>query len=296
VAAKSPASKTVTWLRRTGVQAFSKLPPPVRLALLHARGRYAPWEEGFDFTPPALLPGEVAGAPDFVGIGVQKAGTTWWHGLVAAHPQVSARTDLHKERHFFDRFALHAFGPADVAGYHGWFPRQPGTLAGEWTPDYVHMPWVPVLMSQAAPKARLLVLLRDPVERLRSGLAHHRAQRGKVTAEVWADAVDRGFYDSQLRRWDSVFAADRVLVLQYERCMADPAGELARTYRFLGLDPFVPEGLIHRVSASKDRAPLPEDVRRRLVDLYAADVTALAKNYPDLEVDRWPNFASAVVQ
>ena len=54
VAANSPASKTVTRLRRTGVQAFSKLPPPARLAFLHARGRYAPWEEGFDFTPPAL--------------------------------------------------------------------------------------------------------------------------------------------------------------------------------------------------------------------------------------------------
>jgi hypothetical protein len=37
-------------------------------------------------------------------------------------------------------------------------------------------------------------------------------------------------------------------------------------------------------------------VRRRLVDLYAADVTALVKNHPDLELDRWPNFASAVVR
>ena len=78
--------------------------------------------------------------------------------------------------------------------------------------------------------------------------------------------------------------------------MSDPAGELARTYRFLGLDPFEPEGRDRRVSATKHRAPLPEDVRRRLVDLYAADVTALAKNHPDLELDRWPNFASAVVR
>jgi Sulfotransferase domain len=296
MAANSPASKTVTWLRRTGMEAFSKLPPRVRLAFLHGRGRYAPWEEGFDFTPPKLGPGEVADAPDFVGIGVQKAGTTWWHGLIAAHPQVSARADLHKERHYFDRFAGRAFGSADLAGYHAWFPRRPGTLAGEWTPDYVHMPWVPALLARAAPKTRLLVLLRDPVERLRSGLSHHRAQRGRVTSEVWADAVDRGFYDGQLRRWDAVFAADRILVLQYERCLADPAAELARTYRFLGLDPFVPEGMERRVSATQERAPLPEDVRQRLVDLYAADVSALAKSYPDLELERWPNFARLVVQ
>ena len=65
VAANSPASRMVARLRQTGVQAFSKLPPSARLAFLHARGRYAPWEEGFDFTPPALGEGEVAGAPDF---------------------------------------------------------------------------------------------------------------------------------------------------------------------------------------------------------------------------------------
>jgi hypothetical protein len=286
----------VARLRQTGVQAFSKLPPSARLAFLHARGRYAPWEEGFDFTPPALGEGEVAGAPDFVGIGVQKAGTSWWYELIAAHPQVTARPDLHKERHYFDRFAMNAFGPADAQGYHGWFPRRPGTIAGEWTPDYMHMPWVPALLAEAASETKLLVLLRDPVERLRSGLSHHRAQRGRVTAEVWTDAVERGFYDGQLGGWSSVFTTDRLLVLQYERCMADPGGELARTYRFLGLDPFVPEALDRRVSATRHRAPLPDDVRRRLVGLYAPDVTALAKNHPDLELDRWPNFASAVLR
>ena len=182
---------------------------------------------------------------------------------------MSARPDLHKERHYFDRFAVKPFGSADAEQYHGWFPRRPGTVAGEWTPDYMHLPWVPALLAQAAPEARLLVLLRDPVERLRSGLSHHRAQRGRLTAEVWADAVDRGFYDRQLAGWASWFPPDRFLVLQYERCVADPAGELARTYRFLGLDPFVPDGLSRRVSASRDQVSLPEDVRRRLVDLYS---------------------------
>jgi hypothetical protein len=207
---------------------------------------------------------------------------------------VSARPDLHKERHYFDRFAVKPFGSADAEQYHGWFPRRPGTLTGEWTPDYMHLPWVSALLAQAAPEARLLVLLRDPVERLRSGLSHHRAQRGRLTTEVWADAVDRGFYDRQLAAWSSWFSPDRFLVLQYERCVADPAGELARTYRFLGLDPFVPDGLSHRVSASRDQVSLDDDVRRRLVELYTADVTALAKNHPEIELDRWPNFDAVV--
>jgi hypothetical protein len=294
VAAGSPASDVVTRLRETGVQIFSKLPPSARLAVLHARGRYAPWEEGFDFTPPFPGPEEVTGPPDFVGIGVQKAGTTWWHGLIAAHPQVSARPDLHKERHYFDRFAVRAFGPADEEGYRGWFPRPPEMAAGEWTPDYMHLPWVPGLLARAAPDTRLLVLLRDPVERFRSGLSHHRTQRGRVTAEVWADAVERGFYDQQLARWAAAFAPDRFLVLQYERCLVDPSGQLARTYRFLELDPFVPEGLSRRVGAARDSVPLDGDIRRRLVDLYTADVSALAKNQPELQIDLWPNFAGVV--
>ena len=111
---------------------------------------------------------------------------------------------------------------------------------------------------------------------------------------MWADAVDRGFYDRQLAGWASWFPPDRFLVLQYERCVADPVGELSRTFRFLDLDPFVPDGLSRRVSASRDQVSLPEDVRRRLVDLYTADVTALAKNHPGLELDRWPNFDAVV--
>ncbi len=294
MAASSPVTNLASKVRATAVQGFSKLPPAVRLAVLHARGRYAPWEAGFDFTPPALEDGEVCGPPEFVGIGVQKAGTTWWHELIAAHPQVSARAGVHKERHFFDRFGLRPFGPADVDDYHGWFPRRPGTLAGEWTPDYLHLPWVAPLLAAAAPDARLLVLLRDPVERMRSGLAHHKAQRGAVTADVWADAVARGFYDQELAGWMPWFSPGQLLVLQYERCVADPAGQLARTYRFLGLDPHLPDGIAHRVSPSRDVLPLPDDVRRRLVELYASDVTALSKNYPELDLDLWPEFRDVV--
>ena len=58
-----------------------------------------------------------------------------------------------------------------------WFPRPSGSLTGEWTPDYIQCSWVPALLAQAAPGTRLLVLLRDPVERFRSGLAHQRRDR-----------------------------------------------------------------------------------------------------------------------
>ena len=87
-------------------------------------------------------PGEVAGPPSFVGIGVQKAGTTWWFGLLAAHPGVFHRKTNHKERHYFTRYATEPFAAGDIEGYHAWFSRPGNTISGEWTPDYLWQPWV----------------------------------------------------------------------------------------------------------------------------------------------------------
>jgi hypothetical protein len=280
-------------LRSVVAAAVRRLPDRVRLSLLHRLGRYAPWEEGFDFTPPPPAAGEQVGPPDFVGIGVQKAGTTWWYGLLAAHPGVSARPEIHKERHFLSRFGTAGFGPQDVADYHGWFPRRPGTLAGEWTPDYLYFPWVAPLLAAAAPDARLLIMLRDPVERFRSGLAHQLRHRASPTGATVTEAVDRGFYAAALERWCAHFDAERVLVLQYERCAEDPAGELARSYRFLGLDDdFKPPHLHRPVGATAEgKVDLDDNARQRLIDTYAPDVRALMTRLPELDLSLWPNFA-----
>ena len=219
-----PASMT---LRSVAAAGLRRLPPQARLRLLHGLGRFAPWEAGFDFTPPDLEPGEETGPPDFVGIGVQKAGTTWWYRLLAAHPGVSSRPGIHKERHFLSRFGTESFGPPEIEAYHGWFPRRPGTLAGEWTPDYFDFPWVPPLLAVAAPEARLLLMVRDPVERLRSGLAHQRRHRGSITGASVVDAVGRGFYHRALTQWSAHIDPEKLLVLQYERCTEDPASQLA---------------------------------------------------------------------
>jgi len=235
------------------------------------------------------------GPPDFVGIGVQKAGTTWWYDLVTTHPGVSSRADLHKERHFFDRFGEDPFGPLDLERYHGWFPRPAGTLAGEWTPDYFEYPWVPPLLKRTAPEARLLLMLRDPVERFRSGLAHQRRAGVPVNGPTIADALNRGFYHRGLLRWLEHFEPARILVLQHERCIVDLDTQMASTFAFLGL----PE---YRLSGSERPpvrppagvAPLEAELGRRLADLYAADVLALAERYPGVDLHLWPNFAYLV--
>jgi len=236
------------------------------------------------------------GPPDFVGIGAQKAGTTWWYGLIAAHPGVSSRPDVHKERHFLSRFATRAFGPEDVSAYKSWFPRTAGTLAGEWTPDYLFHPWIPPLLARAAPEARILVMLRDPVERLCSGLAHEWRNGAPRTVATAAEAISRGFYYQALRTWWGHFGHERFLVLQYERCKADPAGQLAATYRFLGLDPtFEPPALRDEVSPTRSgKVVLDTDVRRQLVEMYEPDVIELAKSLPEVDLSLWANFTAVV--
>ena len=283
-------------LRSVAAPAFAKLPPAARRTILHAFGKYAPWEDGFDPAAPPPESGEFTGPPDFVGIGVQKAGTTWWFDAICAHPDVYSRRDIHKERHFFGRYAIRSFGPAECSRYHDWFPRPSGQLTGEWTPDYIHCPWVPALLAKAAPQTRLLALLRDPVERFSSGLAHQRRDRGRLTVEAFQDAVARGLYHDNLLRWTAYFPPEQILLLQYEHCLADPAGELARTYEFLGLDPFAHEGIGRRVNATARAITLEEDVRSRLVDLYEPDVRALLRDFPTVDLRLWPNFTSSNVE
>ncbi|MGO8873975.1 MAG: sulfotransferase domain-containing protein [Acidimicrobiales bacterium] len=294
-----------SWRSRAGRE-FLRIPPTVRRQMLHRLGRFAPWEPGFDFTPPTPRPGEVAGPPTFVGIGVQKAGTTWWYEQIARHPQVHSRPDLHKERHFFDRFGTEPFGASSIDDYTGWFPRPAGMSAGEWTPDYFSLPWVPGLLRRAAPDARLLLLLRDPVDRLRSGLAHRRRMGEPLGTLEVADAVQRGFYHRCLRHWLASFDPEQLLILQYERCAADPAGQLRTTTSFLGLDDTGtdlgpdrtgPASTDGEQPARQQEAPadgsgmLDPEVIGRLVAIFEPDVVALVEQVPGLDLALWPNFS-----
>jgi hypothetical protein len=198
---------------------------------------------------------------------------------------------FHKERHFFDRFWAGGFEERDVAEYHRWFPRPPGRKAGEWTPDYLHQDWVAPLLVRAAPQARVVALLRDPVERYRSGLAHHRARGERVTPMVASDAFARGLYALQLERLEANFDPSQVLVLQYEACKEAPAQALAQTLRFLGLDDtWVPTGLGEPVNPTGSAGPdLSPRRRAELAQAYAPDLARLAQLHPELDLDRWPS-------
>jgi hypothetical protein len=287
-------------LRDLPLGVHKTVPPGARRAFRHRLGRYYAWEVGFNFhdTPP-LAAGEVDGPPEFVGIGVQKAGTTWWFRLIVNHPGVSHLLStprdrvffgpIQKERHFFARFGKEAFGVRDVAEYHRWFPRRIGTVTGEWTPDYLYYPWVPPLVARAAPGAKILLILRDPLQRFRSGYAGAvRYGTDHIGASV-AEAVGHSLYADNVRRWLDCFPAEQLLILQYEQCVAEPAEQLRRTYAFLGLDDHHrPADLARPVNKTvEDKAPLDDEVVGRLREIFAPDVAELAKLLPSLDLSLW---------
>lgn len=243
-------------------------------------------------TPPPLPRGWVTAPPDFVGIGAQKAGTSWWDALIHEHPDVHKVSRQPKELHFFDEYWERPFGDADAARYSRYFPRPSGGMAGEWTPSYMVDFWTPALIARAAPDARILILLRDPVDRYLSSMSHTDAMsRAPLGRQDAMGAYQRGLYTQQLRRVFAAFPRDRVLILQYERCRAEPAAELARTFRFLGLraEQFSEEAFTQGVNVTEtEKATLTADLKASLSRAYAAELAALPELAPEIDLSLWP--------
>ena len=250
---------------------------------------------------PECPAGWVTGPPDFVGVGSKKAGTSWWHHLVTAHPGIHRRTpaapDLNppgvKEVHFFQGHWAGPFGDDGAAAYHRYFPRPPDKLVGEWTPRYMVDFWTPAQLRRAAPDAKLLVLVRDPVERFRSGVSHYLARHSDVEVRVLIDEFERGRYLEGLERLERHYPRSQILVLQYELCVRQPHEQLRRTYEFLGLDEvsFMPEDHARGVNTARGRKlELDGTLRAELVAEYSADVVRLAERWA-VDLSLWPNFS-----
>lgn len=230
--------------------------------------------------------------PDYVGVGTARSGTTWWDSLLNHHPRVSRPPSTPKEVHFFDDRWETGLTDRDIAAYHAMFARPDGHLAGEWTPGYMLDAWTPALLKQAAPQARLLVLLRDPVERFRSGrtLAENRFTVGSTARAAANSAFNRGIYADQLLRLWNHFPREQVLVLQFERCVAEPREQLARTFEFLGLEPELEAGVdvASRVNESRaSKVVLGDWQQDQLVRRYAPENERLAGLLPDLDLSLW---------
>lgn len=257
--------------------------------------RLRPWNAPLEI--PECPPGWTTGPPDYVGIGAQRCGTSWWYDAMRRHPGIK-RAPLGKEIHYFDRF-WQGNAPDDIAAeYASLFPRPPGKLVGEWTPRYVADFWAIPLLRKAAPDARLLVMLRDPVARYRSAVARldrlAEERGGRVLLASVSDATWRGFYFEQLRRVFEFFPREQVLVLQFERCVQSPASEMERTWRFLGLEPLTepPERLMKHKQAGRRTSELAPAVAEALAERYRDDAAQLAELCPEIDLTLWTSLGA----
>ena len=248
---------------------------------------------------PTHPPDWQTGPPDFVIIGAQKSGTTWWQGLVESHLQVVRPPGQRRELHFFDHFWDRWPSEEQFEHYKRYFPRPSGSLVGEKTPGYLYQPWVAPMLAHVAPEAKLIVLMRDPVERFISGLGLLQ-RSGSLKGEVGAgevglrehrivEAIDRSRYADQLDWWLKHFPREQLLLLQYERCVADAQAQLSRTFEFLGL-PDQPAS-VSQISQTRKKAPghveLPDEMRTLLAARFADDIERLGELMPDLDPSLW---------
>lgn len=272
--------------------AFLALPDSIQRQVLHRTGRFAPWERGVAPEAPACPVGMSLGPPDFVGVGVPKAGTTWWFSLILAHPDVHGpekKELLFFNRNFFDRYRSQGCTDEDLLAYRTWFPRPPQKKTGEWTPSYLFSYLLPPLLRRAAPDGKVLVMLRDPVDRYRSDIS--RSMPRRRLRNVRYKGLARGFYAAELAPWEQVYQPSQMLVLQYEACTRSPAEQLAATYRFLDLDDaFRPPGMQAAVNKTKAKRTVDVGFERLLVDLYEPDVATLAVRHPQIDLKLWRNF------
>jgi hypothetical protein len=207
--------------------------------------------------------------PAFLIVGGQRCGTNSLYEYLIRHPNV-ARALPDQEVHFFD-CNFHK----GLNWYRGHFPTRArakltklrsgsGLISGESSPYYMFHPFVAARIAESLPGIKLLVLLRNPVDRAYSHYHHERARghetlsfeeavarepvrlRGEVD-RIRRDPtynsfnhqhfsyLARGEYLTQLQTLFSRFPRENILVLISEQLFADPAEVHARALRFLGL-------------------------------------------------------------
>lgn len=200
--------------------------------------------------------------PNLIGLGAAKAGTTWLTAVLGAHPDifVPGQKELNAllygdldER--LDEYMAYFLPAGDVA------------VRCDFSVRYLASERASAAAARLTPDARLLVVLRDPVDQIQSHYWHLRRQNFHQAQPVYPapdlfEALDRfpetllepALYGKHLERWLSVFPADRLLVIDYRDLSRDFQGVLDRICRFVGVEAFDFTTAASQTSAQDGRA------------------------------------------
>lgn len=195
--------------------------------------------------------------PDFLIIGAQRSSTTLLHHCLDDHPQIMlpAEEIPFFEKESFDKTPLEEFQASFSGATHG-------QLLGIKRPSYLALPDCAHRIHSLVPEAKLIAVLRDPVDRAIAAYYHNvlngfvpcvPIEKGmpKLLAGRWQaryprswEIIEFGFYGRQLALYQELFGPTRILVLYYDDMRNRTLETVQRCYRFLGVDDdFVPRSL-----------------------------------------------------
>ena len=238
--------------------------------------------------------------PGFLIVGAERCGTTSMYHVLKQHPAVFGTSLRKQEVHFFD-----VAYDRGLSWYQAQFPlavsarlsmRGAGKapVAFEASPYYMFHPLAPERIHRDLPGVRLLVLLRDPVERAYSAHANHvghgletepferalELEDSRLAGEAERIVADpaynsyshrhhsyriRGHYIDQLEHLERIFGRERMLVIDSDDFFAEPGPAYDQVLEFLGLPAYTPA---FTPQNARPRAPMPEAVRASLEEHY----------------------------
>lgn len=213
--------------------------------------------------------------PDFLVIGAQRARTTWLWTMLKQHPGLSLPAK--KEIHYFGSAELYARGPAWY--YEHFRDLDPHKVVGEASTTYLYdwipywhnpsrqieydtsLPCIPELVTRELPTVKIVVMLRDPVQRAISAFKYWMRHTRDVSPFLGLKEtavrfpkmriLEYGFYAKYLALWKAYVPAERLRVFVVEEDVVGRPEEMMRElYGFLGVDsefrPRQAEKVVHR--------------------------------------------------
>lgn len=257
--------------------------------------------------------------PNFLVIGAQKSGTTWFHHYLKRHKDVYIPRQ--KELMFFD--VQRNYERWGIEQYLSCFmDADSQTAVGEVTPGYLwcsteHPEWYCMEVFRAGTPERVkehlgvdvkkIVLLRNPIDRAVSGFLHHM-RKGRIpntaTLEDYLDklgVVHMGFYGAHLARWNEVFPKSDFHVVTYEQFF-ESSRVRSEILDFIGVKPLNEEELLTKeynkgyghirdetgVHGADGQVIAERAVIEKLRGVYQSDVNRLVEEW-GLDVSVWAN-------
>lgn len=226
-------------------------------------------------------------APHFIGIGAQKAATSWLFKMLSMHPDVyfPKGKEVAYWNGKFDKRAhinsyLEAFRQGTAAAL--------GGFSGDITPLYMLAAEKDIaFMRLVLPDVKLLFIARNPVERAISGSDFHMRFRGHQVSSydnlLFSPFITNcGLYMKYLDNWLRHFPRESIHFIIQDDIKDDPRGIMRGVADHIGLDPAIWEQipaqfLQQRSNAAEKKTQVSPEVRARLKDVYREDVTRFSE-------------------